>query len=261
MQLYQGSHLVSSNVKAIPRETYRKRINQTSNDEIDVIPDTIEEMSSKQLNYDGPSNWRPSGQELYEDQRKDGHGPMGGYDAFKGFGKLGAGLENFPMEKYGFMVPTPEQSFEFRRRLPLKPKISAEIYGSCDPALNPKMVSDNFIRHAVVEEGFVRSHQHGYKSTKKGVHGPDVSVNDATFRNADKEASLYEDPNKAANTFKYGNQGAVPNDNYGVPTFRLDGPTKVTLKSRNTVPEVNRRPKGARTGGHKIAGNNRVGFK
>lgn len=263
--MYQGTHLTPKEVNKIPREEPKEKVDETKNgnDVVPVLPSDLIDLSNKTLNIKDPgsSNFRTvKNQDFFDDQRKKGHGPFGGYDTIKGDGILGPGLENFPKEAYGYEVPKPELSFEFRRRVVLRPKIAPEHYGSCSYEFDPSVVAENMIDPTEVAQGYVKSHQKGYKATKRGAHGPDLSVNDATFGAQDKEPSLYVDPNKEANTFKYGNQAHISHDNYGVPHGYLDGISLVQLKNRNVVPAVNARANGSRAGGHKIAGRDRVGF-
>ena len=264
MQLYQGTHLVIPKVKQIPREKPVEKVDQTEdgNAPVPVISSNLIDLSDRTLNLKdpGPSN-HTVGNDLFEDQRKKGHDPFGGYGTIKGDGILGPGLENFPMAKEGYEVPKPELSFEVRRRLPLRPHIAKDHYGTYAAEFDRETVKEYDLNQNVIMTANVRSHQYGYKATKKGPHGPDVSVNNADFGSQDKEPTLYVDPNKEANSFKYGAQAFVVNDNFGVPYGNLDGRSLSTLKSREVVPEVNQRAAGSRAGGHMIAGKNRVGFR
>lgn len=258
MNMAQGSHLLPPQVKLIPREKPSEKVDQTTHGEAEVLNTDLVDASKKELDYsvEGP-NTRSYGvaSDLFEDATKTGPSVYGGLDALAGFGRLGPGLENYPKEKYGFDVPNYRDSYEVERRRPLKPKISKENMCDCCDEDIKKVSAKEFI------EGLVRSHQHGYKKTKRGAHGPDMAVNDATFRSNDKKPGDYVDPNASANEYKYGYQKSVSDTDFGVPVMNLDGIARVSLKSAEVVPQKTVRAKGAREGGRSIAGHGRVGFK
>lgn len=259
MNRVQGSHLIGKDVKVIPREKPKDTVDQTKFDsEKEVIPEEIVDLSNKQVKegLEGVNNksYGIAG-DLFQDAMRTGPSVYGGRDAIYGKGILGPGLENFPKEKIGYEVPGPRPSYEVVRREKLKPKLDPNDFCDCCEEEGYQMSAKEFVH------GLVKSHQHGYKATERGVHGVDYAINEATFRENDKAGKDYIDPNQEANSYKYGYQRKVTNDAFGQPVQNLDGIARVSLKSADVTTQKAIKAKGAREGGHSIAGYRRVGFK
>lgn len=265
MNRVQGSHLIGKDVKQIPREKPREKVDQTNiNANIDVVPEEMVDLSTKQVkdNAEGVNNktYGIAG-DLFNDAMKSGPSVYGGRDAIYGKGILGPGLENFPEQKVGFEVPGPKPSYEVVRREKLKPKIDKDIICDC---CDEEVEVANEVQRSIGKNlvfGLTKSHQFGYKATERGVHGMDYAINDATFRDNDKVGRDYIDPNQSANQFKYGYQRKVVDDAFGQPMENLDGIARVSLKSGDVTAQKAVRARGARDGGKSISGRNRVGFR
>lgn len=259
MNMAQGSHLIGKDVKIIPRETPKDTVDQTKiQSEKEVIPESMVDLSNKDVKENTKGvNTKTFGvaSDLFDDIRSSGPSVYGGRDAIYGKGILGPGLTNYPEEKAGFEVPGPRPSYEVIRREKLKPKLNPEDFCDCCDEEGFNLSAKEFVY------GLTKSHQHGYKSTERGVHGKDYAINEATFRDNDKSDKDFIDPNQSANQFKYGYQRKVADDPFGQPIENLDGIARVSLKSGDVTAQKATRARGARDGGRSIAGHKRVGFK
>lgn len=259
MNRVQGSHLIGKEVNIIPREKPKQTVDQTNhNSEQVIISEDLLDLSNKQVqdNAQGVNNKSYGiASDLFTDATRSGPSVYGGRDSIYGKGILGPGLSNFPKEKMGYDVPGPRPSYEVIRRTKLKPKLDPEDFCDCCEEEGYQMSAKEFVF------GLTKSHQHGYKATERGQHGADYAINDATFRSNDKAGRDYIDPNESANQYKYGYQRKVTDDPFGVPLRNLDGISRVSLKSADVTAQKAVRAKGAREGGHSIAGFRRVGFR
>lgn len=167
----------------------------------------------------------------FQPVRIQGQRPWGGYQGINGNNELGPKDPNYKavplVPLTGQELPEPQDSFEVKRRISLKPKISNITPYECK---HYKIESNN------LEFGTVQSNVNGWKSLKKSEpHGYDMECNGVTLRSHKNDVYDSEIQNvdlKEAETSAYGHEAVVS---------EKTGEAEMLKKGRDTIP--NKRPK------------------